>query len=400
MLTFVGYNHKEAGGVQLLIVNVLKALDEIGEQGKVVCDKESFIYKRLHELNVRFVLIDLDLIDINDLSLYITHDDTVILQDLALYFLVFLKKSNPQIIFYSVFPKILINVLKSLRLVNKSEFRTFILDLERNNALYFMDHSNYISLQEYYQLYLSPVKYIPVPVVSKLINFYKQKGSCSTITYIGRGSEIWKVYPVKKIVFDLIQLNFRGEFHIITDSISLFETMLAPLVDRSNILIKYKLGLYGESLDNYLIDNSDLHISMGTSALEGAKQGIPTLLIDISYNEFPDNYLYRWIFYENNYYNLGYMLDSSFVNKGATLKSILSLYETKKCISDISNKCFDYAKNNHSIEQTVNGFLLAMKQTTFRVNDFDQYGFFKYFKLSTKIKVKYPWIYSCVKFFR
>ena len=49
-------------------------------------------------------------------------------------------------------------------------------------------------------------------------------------------------------------------------------------------------------IENFLLLNEiDILMAMGTSALEGARLGIPTILLDIAYNEVRDGYNYQWI---------------------------------------------------------------------------------------------------------
>ena len=76
--------------------------------------------------------------------------------------------------------------------------------------------------------------------------------------------------------------------------------------------IIYCTDLAGEVLSNFLVDNIDLNISMGTAALESSVLGIPTILVDASHNIYPNSYKYRWL-YECKYYDLG----KKYMPKGA-----------------------------------------------------------------------------------
>lgn len=50
-----------------------------------------------------------------------------------------------------------------------------------------------------------------------------------------------------------------------------------------------------DEMDRFLREEVDLLLAMGTSALEGAKFGVPTILLDMAYAAVPDDYRFEWL---------------------------------------------------------------------------------------------------------
>ena len=88
---------------------------------------------------------------------------------------------------------------------------------------------------------------------------------------------------------------------------------------------------------------------MGTSALDGAKLGIPTVLIDGSYDRFPAAYRYRWI-YETGQLNLGRIIrgDTKHFDGKHTFGDIVECIYTNKKL--VAKKCREYVVSNYNVD--------------------------------------------------
>ena len=109
------------------------------------------------------------------------------------------------------------------------------------------------------------------------------------------------------------------------------ESIVKSFKPRKGLEIRF-LGTIVTNLDEILLEH-DVVFAMGTSALEAAKLGIPSVLMDASYYEFPKDYRYRWLF-ESEEYVLGYMLPSEKIRK------------SKLVMADIVNTCCDSSKTD------------------------------------------------------
>ena len=137
---------------------------------------------------------------------------------------------------------------------------------------------------------------LPVPIIAREKGYVADRELGTVhITYIGRGTRMWKVKPLKKLVGDLGAMADQAfHVHVFTDTHELFKSELHA-VNAANVDVEYHVGYTMESLSRRLLELSDLHYSMGTACLEGAVLGIPTLIADASYSDFPSRYRYRWL---------------------------------------------------------------------------------------------------------
>ena len=123
-------------------------------------------------------------------------------------------------------------------------------------------------------------------------------------------------------------------------------------------------------LGKFLVNNSDVHFGMGTTGLDGAKMGIPTVLIDFSYKPFPKNYGYRWLFETKNYC-LGNDIEASyFVNDGKYgMKEILPTAFDKNLQYQLSTLCYEYVSSEHDIAKNAQLLVDMSSRSTFRLKD-------------------------------
>lgn len=395
------------GGVQSLIIRAVRILNENGEKAKVLTGSDSFIRKELDKIGSDYIFINADTVKPKHLNLYIDRDDVCVFMDFSSQYIPVLRKINPKVFFYVVMGQTFIG--RGIELAaSKDKMIRFITFLNQKRSLYFVDYDNYICPCNYYKFDLKPVNYIPVPVDTFSRNLYSHTEKCRCITYIGRGGEIWKIYPVKKILEDLSAAHFKGEFHIITDRTEYFEEILSQSRIAPDITVKYCRGLTGKALDEYLLAFSDMHVAMGTSALEGAKLGIPTLLVDSSFQEFPVDYTYRWLYYKNSFFSLGRWLEKEGVLEGFPLTTILSEINDLNKRRLISQECFKYVNQRHSMMFYYNNLKNVENVCQLRIDDLFQIPFFRnysrYMSVYRYMNEKMPrvtfWFKSMVHFIR
>ena len=107
-------------------------------------------------------------------------------------------------------------------------------------------------------------------------------------------------------------------------------------------------ALEKESVDKYLEEKIDAMFSMGTSALDGARLGLPVVLLDQSNSEIKDGYIFKFLFASTGF-DLGHPvgdLDFEIGNKSLAIiiDGLILNY------IGLSNKTLDYYFENHSIE--------------------------------------------------
>jgi hypothetical protein len=109
---------------------------------------------------------------------------------------------------------------------------------------------------------------------------------------------------------------------------------------------------------------------MGTSALEGGRLAIPTILLDISYVPIKKDYLFRWIFQTNNF-DLAHDISFEDIQQGnESLKNmVLDLKINYKALSDTT---YDYYCKNHDIDTVKNLLLSQMQQSELTFEQIDK----------------------------
>ena len=226
------------------------------------------------------------------------------------------------------------------------------------------------------------VKYLPVPVKSYInIARHTPNNNNHLITYLGRGNAEWKIFPLIKVLEDLNKIGESYKMAIITDANDLFIKMINEYIPHNKVDLEFINNLDGPSLDRFLYENSFVHIAMGTSALEGGKLGIPTILVDICKEEFPNNYLYRWLHETQDFCLAGEIVDGVLPYQyGDNLEALLKRVETNEGYATISNECKTYVDTNHSIEAFVDNLLIRSKKTNLTTSIYSSTAFSKNIK--------------------
>jgi hypothetical protein len=388
MLTFIDLNQTKPGGLQVLLVNLISELADRNIKTKLYSSKRSYVYRQLRAAGLKFNHIDSDNITIKNLDQYIHSSDTLVISSLMKQ-LFYFKESKPKFIYWVLLPnfegysyftlcngRIRIKMFEGL-------MRKFIGEMISSMSLYFMDGSTLKDTERIYGEIASP-HYIPIPMKRMGKNLFHNKSENSIVhgtvrvTYLGRGSALWKIYPIVHFVEGIIKMNTSAKFSllIVTDTDEKYKQALGHLASEK-LSISYNLHVDHNELEEFLLANSDLHVAMGTSALDGAKLGIPTILIDASDRPFPDDYKYRWIYESNTDYTLGYWInkDTDYLKRGSSLSCLLDRYLVDKSYKmEISDQCFDYVRKYHDINNILKQVLDASDSTSSDVTIFNKFN--------------------------
>ena len=209
----------------------------------------------------------------------------------------------------------------------------------------------------------------PVPVDTMGVQLTKRRrsGEVVNVSYIGRGDEVWKVKPLKKIAADLSTvLHKQFKLLIYTNSTELYKEELGS-IEASNIQIDFIVNMFGSSLSEHINQHSDIHFSMGTSALEGALAGKPTILMDASNEDFPDNYRYRWL-HQTKRNTLGKFIDANttLTYKGLTISEVLQVLDSEPEYDTMARLALEYTVTFHSSANIVRKLITHPTRLTAR----------------------------------
>lgn len=340
-ILFWDLNNKGMGGIERLILTLMEEFSKTREV-KLIARKEGIVYRTLLLKHIKFTYIDYEQTSFNN---SIAYNDLLITFGTYREF-VKLKKQNPKVLVWRVYPSLVLQgpiQTWLMRLTFKS--------LDKKDSLVFMDRTNLRQCSSELQLKLKG-KILPIPLKSVDIKkIYKPyDGNEFSISYIGRGNLIWKVKSVKRLVKDLGECQNKFFIvHIFTDSTELFEKEIRDFI-KNNVTVRYYLNYVAEKLSNELISVSHLHYSMGTSALEGAVLGIPTLIADAGFMDFPDAYRYRFLNDDLENY-AGCFIDDKIEFNGTTISNIIGTLENKGIALKLSAETKAIAMNLFSPEK-------------------------------------------------
>ena len=360
------------GGVQMLIINLIKYIS-IEKHRKVRLYDYSFglIRQTLVEMKIE----NYEFIPLDDSKWHIPNKGNeifILTNGVWLTYPYFLKnKENVHILLWDVFYPYweTLGTLKGIKIPNFKKQKAMDL-LSKNNGVVFMEKNGFESFHKL-GYPVNEKMIVPIPVNCDH-NLYAEKHTFDNETlrlgYIGRSTE-WKIYPLKKLVEDLIKTEIKVKVFIYTDNNLKYANYL-PV--NSNIEYIYKIGYYEKKLEDSILENNiDIGYAMGTSALEFGRIGVPTILADFSNNEFPFDYKYRFLF-DSDVGDLGKDIrDINDKEKRYRLKEIINNID----LPEFSSKTFEYTKENHSIERVFNKLNYAIDQNNLRLEFLNLYPF-------------------------
>ncbi|WP_261885144.1 hypothetical protein [Vibrio pomeroyi] len=131
---------------------------------------------------------------------------------------------------------------------------------------------------------------LPIPIDIPPKNEYEYNATKS-FYWLGRVDRDFKVWTLLEILNNLEKHEFNGVFNIIGggDGVSLIDS------DNYSFKIVRHGNLPYDVMEEYLKINASLVFAMGTSALEGSKLGVPTILVN-PLRQGERNFDSRWVF--------------------------------------------------------------------------------------------------------
>jgi hypothetical protein len=259
---------------------------------------------------------------------------------------------------------------------NLRRLREFVQLCIDKNALLFMDQPNFDKLCKYLFIELPNVIYLPVPSVpvADTIPIRLRSNDVDKLNFcwVGRLCDFKShllIYTIQKLSKLSEERELNIKYYVV--GVGPFEEQISALkVNNTYFSLIMKGGLVPAELDRFLMEEVDVLTAMGTSALEGAKFGIPVILLDISYYPIKGDYLFRWL-HDTINFDLGHDITHKDIKKGNnSLKQMLNdlLYNYKK-LSDVS---YSYFIKNHDIEIVSNLVIKNATESNFCFSDIDK----------------------------
>lgn len=321
---------------------------------------------------------------------------------------------NQRILFWNLHPHNLIPSLLPLPYIRALPFNSFkiykllssiypslIHNIKRfvnisleHNGLFFMDKSNLDFTKKHLFLPIHNPSFIPIPLEPEMNSkqfFDLSVENTIKFGWVGRLCD-FKFYILRYSFFELNKIadSFKGkkiEFHILGSGP--FEDFLkSSALKCDSISFHFHNYIPHNEVDLFLKQNVDILMAMGTSALEGARIGIPTILLDPILCEPSGDYIFRLLYRTENY-DLGH-----FIGKSDYSKNNASLFEIVSSLIDnyalYSERTYNYFIENHNIHNVKKIFLERINSTKLK------FFMIKGFVLNKPVLLR---LYNCLRGF-
>lgn len=128
------------------------------------------------------------------------------------------------------------------------------------------------------------------------------------VGWLGRIDVDFKVWALIKLLLDVDKYNVQGLFSLrkfIIIGSGNADDYIRDLIPKLSFHVEWVKFVDNDKLEQFLFENIDLMFAMGTSVLESAKIGIPSIIVQpCREGDIPSAAAYRWV-YQSIGYSLG-----------------------------------------------------------------------------------------------
>lgn len=345
------FPYPTVGGVSLLFLRCAEYLSE-NHDIYIIDLEDGYMAKNLPS-NSNFISYT-DLGSLPD-------DVLIITQSCPLWRIPYLEKlsKSSKILFWNLHPdnfkykigsfdNLLLNhFVNFIFLPRKNKLKKLVKILHLTGSLLFMDKNNKDNTENLLDVNIQSPIYMPITNSIYIKSRHKyhppKNGEEIRCIVVGRLSG-FKVTIVKHLISRLNSLIDQNIHLTVVGDGDAAEEIKKLLASNSNINSTYINDIHFDKLDTLLKDKH-LAFAMGTSALDSAALGIPTICLDYSNSEICKNYKFKYI-YDLSGYNLG---------REITLLDYEDFDSLGDMIDDIyanglhhSNRTYSYYLENHS----------------------------------------------------
>ena len=270
----------------------------------------------------------------------------------------------------------------------------FLKILKKNNAIIFMDKENTENIEHYLSTQIVNPKFVPVGTY--LNNNFKihpqPNNQVINILWLGRIVD-FKFYALKKFLVDLSIYQKKTQTKVCVKIIGTgdYAAEIQKVARRStNLDFQFFEDIDINELESHL-SHTHLCVAMGTSAIDCAKFGVPTILIDFHYNEFPKNYKYKFLHEQK-----GYVLGRSLSRKRSEGRELPELiHQALNSRDELGALTHKYLMTSHDIQVTVSYLINAISRSTLRFIDVSTFKASKTYKMYTALTIVRSLIKKC-----
>lgn len=403
------FPYRGVGGVPLLFLRFAEYLTEKKIANCFLVDySDGYMARNVNSQEIRIVSYS------EDLPVYIPSGSVAIFQSMTPWsiFPSLRISDDVRVLFWNCYPFNLIPLLPGIRrqmqgsqslsrFVHKFLLRTFYNKCRQfaeyifnRNALVFMDVVNVKTTSKFLNIELKDPLYVPVAIAgtnhfSVFRDLKNDLRKVVRVAWVGRVVD-FKYYSLIHALENLNELadKLNLKFYITIVGSGHYESKLNEEVLKfSKLELFFIENIEPSKLTNFLVGDVDLLFAMGTSALEGAKLGVPTILLDIAYSPVSSDYCFKWL-YQQDGYTLGSLVDDTEMRpNNSSLEELI--VQLQSDFSGVSDRTLDYFMNHHEIVHSSDRLLDAVKRTRCTYGQLRESGFLnRGFIYSTFYKIK------------
>ncbi|MBF0419914.1 MAG: hypothetical protein HQL78_07075 [Magnetococcales bacterium] len=382
MLTiYFCFPYRGVGGVSLLFLRLAEYLEQSGlAQCHLVDYVDGFMARHIQEPGVRLEVYE----DVGSV-VPIPSDAIALFQSMTPWSIFPGIQPDPstRVLFWNCYPFNLIPLFPGLRrqMQNSETFGRLILStllrgycskirrlvdlLLVKQSLVFMDGTNLETTERYLGLTITDPIYVPIPIIAstdkRLMSIerdYFRHGL--RVVWVGRIVD-FKFYTFHRCLIELDRLQpvFGMKIGVTVVGTGEYRQRLSDESAKlSNLQFEFIDYVAPQDLDDFLICNADLLVAMGTSALEGARLGIPTLLLDVAHAPVSADYIFTWL-YERKNFSLGDIVCRRHFSRGNNslgdrLREIINRFP------DVSSNTRSYVYRQHELSGIAEKLITAL----------------------------------------
>lgn len=255
-------------------------------------------------------------------------------------------------------------ILNTLLLPSKHKCAKLVQLAVRHNALAFMDHPNFEVTTQCLGVQIKTPFFLPIMILDPLKEKkWRADQEHLTAVWLGRIAD-FKIFSLLRVAQDLkttAEVHKKNVLFYIIGSGDREHILKSQISEGEYFKIVLIPHLSPDDLDPFLIEKADILFAMGTSALEGAKLGIPTILMNFSYSPISNRYKYNH-FFETENYSLGDLISRKHEIHGYTMDQILE--QLKGSQKELGQKSYSTFSAHHSLQKGIELFFESTQRSS------------------------------------
>ena len=244
--------------------------------------------------------------------------------------------------------------------------KRFLRTLIAQNSIVFMDTGTVRTTSAYLQEEIAAPIFVPLPAPSVPDRGVRPQPRRDRLrlAWLGRIAD-FKYSILSRTLTRLDEIAPRLSSTLTMDLVgsgAYVDALKADAARLTHLEVSFAGERSPDEVAEFLRSEVDVLFAMGNSALEGASHGVPTVLLDFSYQEVPSNYRFNWL-HKATGFSLGEMIGAEHLGTGGDdglMEMLVEAIEEPRRLSDDARR---YVQRHHAIESVADRLEAALQET-------------------------------------